>query len=205
MDLFGASLSALGVVSVERPIFLFVRLVAGDPSSEMPSRVAGVRIRPNEMVIIKMFCVKTTFVLRLNNRVELKNQLPCPCAYYAHSRIPQLAFARQGGRPRCLPLIRQLHRRSTSHHTTTVRSARCPAGIPNGEHPIHGVINRLLNRVITATLDSLEAKGLVVRAPDPRNRRVRSPTLTRPGRKACLGASAVTEKVERPLLDALRY
>src|SRR5882757_4225291 len=93
MDLFGASLSALGVVSVERPIFLFVRLVAGDSSSEMPSRVAGVRIRPNEMIIIKMFCVKTTFVLGPNNRLELKNQLPCPCEYYAHSRIPQLAFA----------------------------------------------------------------------------------------------------------------
>src|SRR5882757_4818744 len=146
MDLFGASLSALGVVSVERPIFRFVRLVAGDPSSEMPSRVAGVRIRPNEMVIIKMFCVKTTFVLRPNNRVELKSQLPCPCAYYAHSRSPQLAFAQQGGRPRCLPLIRQLHRRRASRHTTTVRGARYPAGMANGEHPLHGDISRLLSR-----------------------------------------------------------
>ena len=44
-----------------------------------------------------------------------------------------------------------------------------------------------------------------MRAPDPRNRRARSPTLTRPGRKACLCACAVTDKVERALLDALRY
>ena len=57
--------------------------------------------------------------------------------------------------------------------------------------------------VITATLDSLEAKGLVVRAPDPRDRRVRRPTLTRAGRKACLRASAATEKAEQDLLDLL--
>src|SRR5882757_4606140 len=37
--------------------------------------------------------------------------------------------------------------------------------------------------VISATLDSLEAKGLVVRAPDPRDRRARRPTLTARGRK----------------------
>ncbi|MFC8828798.1 MarR family winged helix-turn-helix transcriptional regulator [Streptomyces sp. NPDC057137] len=57
--------------------------------------------------------------------------------------------------------------------------------------------------VITATLDSLEAKGLVVREPDPRDRRVRRPTLTPEGRKACRRASAATEKVERGLLDLL--
>jgi DNA-binding MarR family transcriptional regulator len=57
--------------------------------------------------------------------------------------------------------------------------------------------------VITATLDSLEAKGLVVRAPDPRDRRARRPTLTRAGRKACVRANAVTEKVEQDLLALL--
>jgi DNA-binding MarR family transcriptional regulator len=57
--------------------------------------------------------------------------------------------------------------------------------------------------VITATLDSLEAKGLVVRVPDLRDRRVRRPTLTPRGRKVCLRASAATEKVERELLDLL--
>lgn len=57
--------------------------------------------------------------------------------------------------------------------------------------------------VITATLDSLEGKGLVVRAPDPRDRRVRRPTLTPRGRKACLRATAATEKVEHDLLDLL--
>ncbi|MFD4558931.1 MarR family winged helix-turn-helix transcriptional regulator [Streptomyces sp. NPDC058469] len=57
--------------------------------------------------------------------------------------------------------------------------------------------------VITATVDSLEAKGLVVRAPDPRDRRVRRPTLTPRGRQVCLRASAATEKVERELLGLL--
>jgi DNA-binding MarR family transcriptional regulator len=57
--------------------------------------------------------------------------------------------------------------------------------------------------VITATLDSLEAKGLVVRAPDPRDRRVRRPTLTPRGRKACLRASAATEQAEQDLLNLL--
>lgn len=121
----------------------------------------------------------------------------------------------------------------------------------NGEHPLHGDVNWLLNRawlgfgqrktaaleavgvnikehfvmvalmttpmaqlelsalvkidksVITATLDSLEAKGLVVRAPDLRDRRVRRPTLTPRGRKVCQRATAATEKVERDLLDLL--
>jgi DNA-binding MarR family transcriptional regulator len=121
----------------------------------------------------------------------------------------------------------------------------------NGEHPLHGDVNWLLNRswlgfgerktaaleavgvnikehfvmialmtgsmtqlelsalvkidksVISATIDSLEAKGLVVRAPDPRDRRARRPTLTPRGRKACLRASAATEKVEQELLDLL--
>ncbi|MEV7341736.1 MarR family winged helix-turn-helix transcriptional regulator [Streptomyces sp. NPDC093544] len=57
--------------------------------------------------------------------------------------------------------------------------------------------------VITATVDSLEAKGLVVRVPDPRDRRVRRPTLTPRGRQVCLRASAATEKVERELLGLL--
>ena len=57
--------------------------------------------------------------------------------------------------------------------------------------------------VISATLDSLEAKGFVVRAPDPRDRRARRPTLTSLGRKVCRRATAATEKVERDLLDLL--
>ncbi|MEV0474143.1 MarR family winged helix-turn-helix transcriptional regulator [Streptomyces prunicolor] len=119
----------------------------------------------------------------------------------------------------------------------------------NGEHPLYGDVNWLLNRawlgfgdrkaaaleavgvnikehfvmvalmttpmaqlelsalvkidksVITATVDSLEAKGLVVREPDPRDRRVRRPTLTPLGRKVCQRATAATEKVEQELLD----
>jgi DNA-binding MarR family transcriptional regulator len=57
--------------------------------------------------------------------------------------------------------------------------------------------------VITATLDSLEAKGLVVRAPDPRDRRVRRPTLTPRGRKACQRATTAAHKAEQDLLDLL--
>ncbi|MCW2896911.1 MAG: hypothetical protein QOJ33_2202 [Chloroflexota bacterium] len=57
--------------------------------------------------------------------------------------------------------------------------------------------------VITATLDSLEAKGLVVRAPDPRDRRVRRPTLTSRGRKVCQRATALAHQAEQDLLDLL--
>jgi DNA-binding MarR family transcriptional regulator len=57
--------------------------------------------------------------------------------------------------------------------------------------------------VISATLDSLEAKGLVVRAPDPRDRRARRPTLTPRGRKLCQRATSVTEKAEQELLGHL--
>jgi DNA-binding MarR family transcriptional regulator len=57
--------------------------------------------------------------------------------------------------------------------------------------------------VITATVDALEAKGLVVRTPDPRDRRVRRPTLTSQGRKVCRRATAATTAVEQGLLDLL--
>jgi DNA-binding MarR family transcriptional regulator len=54
--------------------------------------------------------------------------------------------------------------------------------------------------VISATLDSLEAKGLVVRTPDPRDRRARRPTLTARGRKLCQRATTATQKAEQDLL-----
>jgi DNA-binding MarR family transcriptional regulator len=57
--------------------------------------------------------------------------------------------------------------------------------------------------VITATLDSLEAKGLVVRAQDPRDRRVHRPTLTSRGRKVCQRATALAHQAEQDLLDLL--
>jgi DNA-binding MarR family transcriptional regulator len=57
--------------------------------------------------------------------------------------------------------------------------------------------------VITATVDALEAKGLVVRAPDPRDRRVRRPTLTPSGRKVCRRATAATTAAEQDLLELL--
>jgi DNA-binding MarR family transcriptional regulator len=131
------------------------------------------------------------------------------------------------------------------------RNTRYHSCMENGEHPLHGDVNWLLNRawlgfgqrkaaaletvgvnikehfvlvallttpmtqlelsalvkidksVITATLDALEAKGLVVRVADVRDRRVRRPTLTPRGRKACLRATAATERVEQDLLDLL--
>jgi DNA-binding MarR family transcriptional regulator len=57
--------------------------------------------------------------------------------------------------------------------------------------------------VISATLDTLEVKGLVVRTPDPRDRRARRPTLTPRGRKLCQRATLVTQKAEQELLDGL--
>ena len=62
---------------------------------------------------------------------------------------------------------------------------------------------KLDKSVITGTLDVLEAKGLVVRVPDPRDRRVRRPTLTSDGRRICRRATAAVAKVERGLLDLL--
>jgi DNA-binding MarR family transcriptional regulator len=57
--------------------------------------------------------------------------------------------------------------------------------------------------VITATVDALEAKGLVVRAPDPGDRRVRRPTLTPSGRRVCRRATAATTAAEQDLLELL--
>jgi MarR family transcriptional regulator, lower aerobic nicotinate degradation pathway regulator len=57
--------------------------------------------------------------------------------------------------------------------------------------------------VISGTVDTLEAKGLVVRAPDPRDRRVRRPTLTALGRRVCRRAAAATAKAEAELLAVL--
>jgi DNA-binding MarR family transcriptional regulator len=57
--------------------------------------------------------------------------------------------------------------------------------------------------VISATLDTLEVKGLVVRTPDPRDRRARRPKLTPRGRKICQRATLVTQKAEQELLGQL--
>jgi len=57
--------------------------------------------------------------------------------------------------------------------------------------------------VISATLDTLEDKGLVVRTPDPRDRRARRPMLTPRGRKICQRATLVTQKAEEELLGQL--
>ena len=57
--------------------------------------------------------------------------------------------------------------------------------------------------VISATLDTLEVKGLVVRTPDPSDRRARRPQLTPQGRKLCQRATLVTQKAEQELLNKL--
>jgi DNA-binding MarR family transcriptional regulator len=57
--------------------------------------------------------------------------------------------------------------------------------------------------VISATLDTLEDKGLVVRTPDPRDRRARRPMLTPRGRKICQRATLVTQQAEDELLGRL--
>jgi DNA-binding MarR family transcriptional regulator len=123
--------------------------------------------------------------------------------------------------------------------------------VEDTEHPLHGDVNWLLNRVwigfgqrkaaaleavgvtlkehfvmvalmsspmpqlelsalvkidksvITATIDALESKGLVVRTPDPSDRRVRRPALTPQGRKVCRRATAATTAVEQNLVGLL--
>lgn len=62
---------------------------------------------------------------------------------------------------------------------------------------------KLDKSVITSTLDTLEAKGLVVRVPDPRDRRVRRPTLTSNGRRVSKQATETTAAVEQSLLELL--
>ena len=57
--------------------------------------------------------------------------------------------------------------------------------------------------VVSSALDGLEAKGLVERVPDPRDRRVRRPTLTSAGRRTCRRATAAVEAAEKELLDRL--
>jgi DNA-binding MarR family transcriptional regulator len=62
---------------------------------------------------------------------------------------------------------------------------------------------KLDKSVITGTLDAMEAKGLVVREPAPRDRRVRRPTLTSNGRRTCRRATAAVEAIEQDFLELL--
>lgn len=57
--------------------------------------------------------------------------------------------------------------------------------------------------VVSSALDGLQAKGLVERVPDPRDRRVRRPTLTSAGRRMCRRATAAVAAAEKELLDRL--
>jgi DNA-binding MarR family transcriptional regulator len=62
---------------------------------------------------------------------------------------------------------------------------------------------KLDKSVITSTLDTLEAKGLVVREAAPHDRRVRRPTLTPSGRRICRRGTAALAAVEDDLLELL--
>ena len=83
-----------------------------------------------------------------------------------------------------------------THGNTTTKTTTASTTAP----AIHTTIDK---SVISATLDTLEVKGLVVRTPDPRDRRARRPKLTPRGRKICQRATLVTQKAEQELLGQL--
>lgn len=56
---------------------------------------------------------------------------------------------------------------------------------------------------ITQLIDRLEADGLVVRKPDPNDRRTKLAVLTAAGRKACDEGTRVQQDAERALLKRL--
>ena len=66
-----------------------------------------------------------------------------------------------------------------------------------------GAIARIDKSALTLTIDSLERKGLVVREPDPRDRRAKRPRLTPLGRDRCAAASRVSRQVQDQILDSL--
>jgi MarR family transcriptional regulator, organic hydroperoxide resistance regulator len=59
---------------------------------------------------------------------------------------------------------------------------------------------RLDKSVLTTTIDSLEQKGLVVRIPDPSDRRAKRPQLTADGRRLSSSAGAAARLVQEQLL-----
>jgi DNA-binding MarR family transcriptional regulator len=56
---------------------------------------------------------------------------------------------------------------------------------------------------MTSTLDRMEQQGLVVRRPDPGDRRVRIPELTEKGREVQAAVRLELELVERAVLEGL--
>jgi DNA-binding MarR family transcriptional regulator len=56
---------------------------------------------------------------------------------------------------------------------------------------------------ITQLVDRLEADGLVVRKPDPRDRRARLAVVTAAGRQACKEGRRIQRQTERDLFGAL--
>jgi DNA-binding MarR family transcriptional regulator len=59
---------------------------------------------------------------------------------------------------------------------------------------------RLDKSVLTTTIDSLEQKGLVVRTPDPSDRRAKRPRLTEAGRRLSSSADRAALEVQEQLL-----
>jgi MarR family transcriptional regulator, lower aerobic nicotinate degradation pathway regulator len=66
-----------------------------------------------------------------------------------------------------------------------------------------GATARVDKSVLTTTIDSLEAKGLVVREVDPADRRVRRPRLTPEGNRICRAADTATRAAQEARLDHL--
>jgi DNA-binding MarR family transcriptional regulator len=73
---------------------------------------------------------------------------------------------------------------------------------PTGQLPI-GRHVRLDPSDVTATVDALEAAGLVTRSVDPADRRRRLVALTAEGRRALDGATALADRVADDLLAPL--
>jgi MarR family transcriptional regulator, organic hydroperoxide resistance regulator len=62
---------------------------------------------------------------------------------------------------------------------------------------------RLDKSVLTTTIDSLEQKGLVVRTPDPSDRRAKRPRLTAKGRQLAISADSAAVEVQEQLLGLI--
>lgn len=66
-----------------------------------------------------------------------------------------------------------------------------------------GLVLRIDRTTMVAMIDALEAKGLVSRAADPRDRRAHALTVTREGRQISRRADLIVLRVERRFLAAL--
>jgi len=164
---FGASVSALGVGSVERADFPVCPTRGRRFRIGMPSRVAGGRISSNEYHYHRWSVSRQLFLLGPNNRLERQEHCPCPVASLRSSaNSARVAFD-------LLPIARgsdwSAQRRPLSE-PVGVNIIRATADA-RAMNPLEFPRSSVSTSRHTSTLDSLEAKGLVVRTPDPRDRK----------------------------------